>query len=539
MAVQTSEGQVGSVAGNPQVGGVLAKTERGGRQRRVGPVDAAEARGDGTGLDGLLREVRRQVYRGHRPDTREVLDWLHRHTGVDFALVAEDGNTVESSTAGFPREILPALTPLLARMGVGQLAAAAAQADLWNVRCETVGVHDSRSVLVAADRSVLSSETTALISHTGTVIALLRRATDGERTWRGFQYKARQVRFGVLSALLAGEPLLARRMTTGAVPPLLEADRLRVHLLHCLPADRDRIVRAYQDPSGYHGPDLMVHCPVFKEHLICLIADDAGAGGGNGQGSGGRTGGLGPVLRRLVRDNPGYAMGVSGPHPLDATAEAYGQAAHALAAARTTSGRVILYQGQTPLNGVLPRRAALAWAHALLRPLDSLPKTTVTITRLLMSMPRAAVARLLDLSRNTVTAHIRRAERALGLDLADVRSRATVHLALALTGGCTTNEPDEPQTPPTLDDLLRTEPAAAWARTFLLPLQPLQRRTLHAWIDANTDGQQAARHLGISRNTVRAHLRTAEAHLRRDLLTAGAGIHDVVHALHISTARAV
>ncbi|MEV0776928.1 hypothetical protein [Streptomyces sp. NPDC050428] len=37
----------------------------------------------------------------------------------------------------------------------------------------------------------------------------------------------------VLQALLAGEPLLARRLTAGAVPPLLDAGGLRVHLLHC------------------------------------------------------------------------------------------------------------------------------------------------------------------------------------------------------------------------------------------------------------------------------------------------------------------
>ncbi|MGP4005679.1 helix-turn-helix domain-containing protein [Streptomyces sp. 4N124] len=135
-------------------------------------------------------------------------------------------------------------------------------------------------------------------------------------------------------------------------------------------------------------------------------------------------------------------------------------------------------------------------------------------------------------------AHIGRAERALGLDFADVRSRAAVHLALALTNACTTPEPDEPQPPPSLDDLLHTERAAVWARGFR-PLHAPQRRTLQAWIDANTDAQQAAARLGINRYTVRAHLRTAEAQLGRDLLTSGAGIHDVVHALHIDAARVI
>ncbi|WP_413100418.1 helix-turn-helix domain-containing protein [Streptomyces sp. Inha503] len=491
-------------------------------------------------LTGLLREMRRQMARDAEPDVREVLDWLHQQTGAGIGLVVDDEGTVESSTTGFPREILRPLAPLLARLSGGKLAAAATQTAVWHVRCEALGAHGSRLVLVAAARSELSPEAVALISHTGSLITLLRRVGNGDRAWHGFHDKAYQVRFAVFQALLVGEPMLARRMTTGAVPPLLEADRLRVHLLHCPPADRDRIERAYQDPSGYHGPDLMVRCPAFKEHLICLITDGPGDGGvGDETRSSIQPGGRGETLSRLVRDNSGYALGVSGPHPLSATARAYSQAVHALAAARTMPGRVAVYAGKTSLDGVLPREPALAWSRNLLRPLDSLPALTVDVTRFFMSAPRAAVARFLDLSRNTVTAHIRRAERALGLELADVRSRAAVHLALALTSASFASEPVEQQPPPTLESLLRTERAAAWAQSFLGTLHAPQHRTLRAWIDANTDAQQTARRLGISRNTVRAHLRTAEAALGRDLLTTGVGIHDAVHAFRITAARAL
>ncbi|MFI9046976.1 helix-turn-helix domain-containing protein [Streptomyces sp. NPDC053427] len=490
--------------------------------------------GQAGGLDGLLREVRRQASRGGEPDVRHVLDWLHRQTGAHVALITDESGTVESSTAGFPREALRPLAPLLARLSGGQLAAAATQTEALHVRCEALGPHEPRPLLVVASRSEPTPQEIALTSHTGSLLTLLHRAEASDRNWHGYQYKARQLRFAVLHALMAGGPVLARRMTTGAVPPLLDAGRLRVHLLHCPSSDRDRIARAHQDPSGYHGPDLMVHCPVFKEHLICLIADDATAGG-----FGGQERGQGEILRRLVRDNPRYALGISGAHPLSATAAAYGQAAHALAAARTTPGRVAFYHGRTPLEGVLPRQPALDWSRALLRPLDSVPKTSADITRLAMNMPRSAVARLLSLSRNTVTAHLRRTQRALGLDLADVRCRAAVHLALALSSSCADPEPGDHQLPFTLDDLLRNESAAAWARTILRPLQARHRRTLQAWIDANTDAQEAARRMAISRNTVRSHLRTAEAVLGLDLLTTGTGIHDVVHALHITNARAV
>ncbi|WP_308343741.1 helix-turn-helix domain-containing protein [Streptomyces sp. MK37H] len=79
-------------------------------------------------------------------------------------------------------------------------------------------------------------------------------------------------------------------------------------------------------------------------------------------------------------------------------------------------------------------------------------------------------------------------------------------------------------------------PARTPPRRQARPAKPGRdlHRTLRAWIDANTDAQRTARHLGLSRNTVRAHLRAAEHLLSRDLLTTGSGIHDLVHALHIS-----
>jgi DNA-binding CsgD family transcriptional regulator len=482
-------------------------------------------------LDGLLREMRRQASSGAEPDVRKVLEWLYRQTGVDVALVADASGTVELSTEGFPGErVLGSLAPLLGQLCGGGTAAAATRVDDLYVHCEALGAHGPRRVLVAVGSFVPGPGAVALISHAGSLMTVLRRAWDADRALRGYQYKARQLRFAVLSALMAGEPTLARRMTTGAVPPLLDADRLRVYLLRCPPTDRDPITRAYQDPSGYHGRDLIVQCPAFKEHLIGLIADDDEEVDGSSRQARGR----GEALRRLVRDNPHYALGISDPHPLGGTAEAYSQATHALAVARSTPTRIVPHDGQSPLAGLLPRQPALTWARTFLRPLDALPKTTTDITRLTMAMPRSAVARLINISRNTITAHLRRAGQALGLDLDDVRSRADVNLALALTSAWADPEPETQHTPPTLDDLLQTDPASAWAQALLHPLPAHHHRTLQTWIDANADARDAARRIGISRNTVRTHLRTAEALLGRDLLTHGTGIHDVVHAFRIT-----
>ncbi|MFT9479972.1 helix-turn-helix domain-containing protein [Streptomyces sp. 11-1-2] len=519
-----------------------------------------EARAHTGRLDELLHEVRRQMSRGAGADPRAVLDWLGRQIDADVALIGSAG-AVETSTARFPRQILPSLEPTLSRLAGGQMAAAVTESGAFQVRLEALGPRAPRPVLVVAGTSAPTREAASLVSHAGSLIALLGRAQDADTTLRGYQHKARQLRFAVFSALLAGDLTLARRMTTGAVPALLDAERLRVYLLHCPSEDRDRLAQNYQDGSGYHGTGLMVHCPAFKEHLICLVADgsadefadkatdeadgepdnEATDDAGNASADGPQvTQGQGTVLRRLVRDNPHYALGISSPYPLGATAEAYGQALHALAAARHTPERVAAYLGRTPLVPLLPRTEAGAWARALLRPLGSTPRATLDITRLAVTFPRSAVARLLDISRNTVSHHLGRVAATLGLDLGDVRTRAALDLAFCLAGG----QPDggfgaeRGRPEPTLDELFRTEPAHAWAREFLRPLQSTRGRdlytTLRAWIDANTDAQRTARHLGLSRNTVRSHLRAAEHLLSRDLLTTGSGIHDLVHALHIT-----
>ncbi|MZD04434.1 PucR family transcriptional regulator [Streptomyces sp. SID5785] len=490
------------------------------------------------GLDALLRELHRQAARGDTaPDPRRILNWLHRHTGTHTALVDGATGRVDTATAGFPHDDLEPLAALLSRLSAGSLDTAATQAAGRYVRLEALGPFAPRPVLVAVSDAEPPPHASAALAHAAGVLALLHRAGDVDRTRRGYQAKAHQVRFAVLQALLSGDALLARRMTTGAVPPILEAGRLRLHLLHCLPADRERIVHAMQDPSGYHGPDLIVQCPVFKEHLICLIADDGPDGEATAPQSPRPS--RAADLHRLVEENTPYALGVSDAHPLTETAAAYTQAAHALSAARTVPDRVAHYHGRTPLEGVLPQAAALGWARTFLQPLEQAPRISVDIARLALWMPRTGVAKLLDMSRNTVAAHIRRVESVLAVDLGDIRVRAAVHLALALDGAATARPADDADGEPVaLGDLFRSERAAAWARTRLRPLAERNRRTLEAWVAENADAQQAARLLGISRNTVRAHLRAAESELGLDLLTLGSGIHEVVHALQITASRA-
>ncbi|MFE9681503.1 helix-turn-helix domain-containing protein [Streptomyces sp. NPDC006285] len=484
-----------------------------------------EVLGHGEGVAELLRLVRRQG------GPAEVLELLARRTGAHVAWIGREG-AVEAASAGFPRRLAGALTEHLERLAEGRVAAVTTRVGELEVHLQTFGGREPRPVLVTVGASALGREAATLVSQAGGILDLLSRASQADGGTRGYEAKAAQLRFAVLTALLEGNVTMARRMTTGDVPPLLDAERVRVHLLHCPPADRDRLTRTYLDPAGYHGPGLMVNCPVFKEQLICPVADDPGLGGRFRQGE---------VFRRLVEENPGYALGVSRPHPLAATAAAYGEAVHALAVARNSPGRLAAYRGRPSLAHVLPRRAALAWARAHLEPLRTVPEPTLDVIRLAVTFSRSGVARLLHLSRTTVTAHCRRAEEAMGIDLGEVRTRATLDLALSLTALRSDPADTVQRVAPPLGELLRAAPATAWAESFLRPLRDTRHRapyrTLQAWTDANTDARRTAAHLGLSRNTVRAHLRAAERLLNRDLLTTGSGVHDVVHALRVTGAQ--
>nr|WP_158710969.1 helix-turn-helix domain-containing protein [Streptomyces albus] len=497
-------------------------------------------------LDELLRQLSSRARQdadpdpgsGTGPDPQTLIDWLGRQLGAEIALVDRSG-TVEVSTARFPADVVGGLQPVPARLADGQLAATASQTGPYHVRCEALGRRVPRPVLVVAGPRPLTREALALTSHVGALVEVVRRARRADDLALRHQRAAARLRLAILAALMTGEPTLARRMTAGAVPPLLDAGRLRVHLLRCPPSHRGRLIDAYEDESGYHGRGLMVRCPVYDDHLVCLLPPDDGAGQADDEAHRADDG-LAASLRALVRDNPDYALGISASVPLPATAQAYDQARHALAVACHTPERVADYHGRPPLAGLLPRREALAWARALLGPIRAAPRLTLDITSLALHFPRSGVARLLDVSRNTVTAHLRRVQDALGLDLRDPRSRAELALALAISDlpPPEGNGVDERPPTPSLDALLSTEAAVTWARAFLQPLRSgadhAVHRTLRAWIEAGTDAQRTARHLGISRATVRAHLRTAEQLLQRTLLIPGPGTHDLVHAFRIA-----
>ncbi|MGW6054310.1 helix-turn-helix domain-containing protein [Streptomyces sp. NPDC055189] len=482
-------------------------------------------------LDELLRQLRSRVWRSGDPDPQALVDWMGRQLGAQIALVGRPGE-VEVSTARFAPDLLVQLQPMLAQLASGQLAAAASQAGVFHVRCEVLGGQVPRPVLVVVSPTPLTREALTLASHAGAVVEVLRRVRQADDLALRSRQSAARLRLAVFMALMTGELTLARRMTAGAVPPLLDAERVRVHLLRCPPADRGRLIHAHEDASGYHGRGLMVRCPVYDEHLICLLPPDHEGDGAEGD--------LATPVRALVQDNPHYALGISASVPLKDTAQAYDQARHALAVACHTPERLAHYRGRPPLAGLLPRHQAVAWARAFLEPISTGARLTLDITSLALNFPRSGVAQLLGISRNTVTAHLARVQDALGVDLQDPLSRADLALALAVTGLPLpdSNDGAGPAPTPSADSLLSTRAAVTWAHAFLQPLRAgtdhSVHQTLRAWVEAGTDAQRTARNLGISRATVRARLRTAEQLLERSLLPPGPGTHDLVHALRIT-----
>src|SRR5690625_939300 len=177
-------------------------------------------------LDDMLRQLRPSTSQDAEPEPQRLIDRLREQTGAEVALVDGEGSA-QVATAGVSDGVLADLQPVLAQLFSGRLAAAATETGGMHVRCEVLRREAPRSVLVVAARSPLTRETITLASHAGTVIEALRRVRRADEIADRYQQATGQLRVAVFMSLMAGDVTLARRMTVGAVPPLLNAERLR------------------------------------------------------------------------------------------------------------------------------------------------------------------------------------------------------------------------------------------------------------------------------------------------------------------------
>ncbi|MEU8434094.1 helix-turn-helix domain-containing protein [Streptomyces sp. NPDC029216] len=492
-------------------------------------------------LAGLLKAARVAPH-GHRAAVRRVLAWLGGAVGG----VARLG-------AGGP-DPQPAPHPdphLLRAVSAGTPRSAVVSEPGRYLRLLALGPESPHPVLVVSRPTPYDETAASLVAHAATVLELLLRAGEADAQRRRLAEAGYGVRLSVLQLLMGGEVALAQRTMAGLRPGLLDAERAVVLVLEAPEAERREVARACEGLLA--GRALVVRCPADDGHVIVVAPLGT-------PGPGPADGGAEAALREFVADHPGVFLGVSDRHSLSRVAAGYDDAMRSLAAARLLPGRVADHSARIRLPEVLDAGAAAAWAAAFLRPLAAVPpqdrgQLTATV-RLGLEFTAVNAARLLGISRNTVRARLDRAAGLLGLDLGDVRARAALDLALRFhdggggerehatgstrptgpTGATSAPSPAGPVDagPRLLDGLLASAPVRAWAQSLLAPLSTDERdlrRTLCDWVGENCAVEPAARRRGVHPQTVREHLRAAEALLRRQLIAGGSGLYEVVLAL--------
>ncbi|WP_424889414.1 helix-turn-helix domain-containing protein [Streptomyces sp. XH2] len=461
---------------------------------------------------------------------RRLVTWLAGTLGGTVTLTGRNGEPLAGTAAHAAVE--ERAGKLLHHVAGGRLHAAAADDRHGQLRLVAVGRGAPHPVLAAGLPGPFDEQAAALLTHAAGVLAPLLRAREAAEHRRSAEHAMACLRLAVFQLLMGGEVTLAQRTAAGLAPGLLDADTARVIVLEQQGHRRDALLRACEEATG--GRALTVRCAAYDTQVIVVAPT-------TDRGTPGDGGGTAPAaaLRRITAGRPGVFLGASSLHPLSQVGEAYGEAARALAVARFRPDRVAEHSTQTRLAELLDPAASRAWAARVLKPLGALPyhARTPLLATVGLGLEFTAVnaAKILGVSRNTVRARMDRAATLLGADLADVRARAVLHLALHLhaTAPAPCPAPGEAPPPAGLGRLLASDGLRAWAGELLGRLTADDRdlrRTLRVWIAENAAVEGAAARLGIHPRTVREHLRGAEHLLGRRLVPGGGDLYEVVLA---------
>ncbi|MFD4948519.1 helix-turn-helix domain-containing protein [Streptomyces sp. NPDC058409] len=388
----------------------------------------------------------------------------------------------------------------------------------------------AETVLAVATRVPLSAADGGLIRHVAKILGLIDQAG---REYRAASDATHAARTAAVELLMDGEPHKARRVMGGLAPGLLETDMARVFVIEVAAALRDSAARRCESATA--GQALVVADPREPRRVLIIqpayVGDRAESSVAN-------------ELTRIVADlGPDASMGGSGVYSLSLMADALHEAVAAQRFAVHQPNAVTLCAQDTDFVSLLPQRDAQRWARRLLDPLirqrsqwDQFRETLPTA----LAYPYTVAARRLDLHRNTVTRRVARAADLLHLDLGSVSHRTAVGLALELV---TQREPPAPQPrmetaqPPTLRSLLASPQLSDWADMLLRSARGDRRDllvTASSWLACDAHVEPAARALGLSDVTVRAHIRALESHMSRDLGSLS-GLRDLQFSLHIAT----
>ncbi|MDT0449133.1 helix-turn-helix domain-containing protein [Streptomyces hesseae] len=374
------------------------------------------------------------------------------------------------------------------------------------------------------------------------------QAEDNERRRNRLELVEAYNREAVLHLLMNGQVSAARRIA-GVLRPALP-DVLRFLVVECPSRLRPDLVRRC---AGLIPGAWVVPCPVHADHLLVLAPVAPGEPAGE------------PVAlaAAVAGATGGHPVGVSEAVPLRETAIAYGQAFHALAAARGRAQRYATFACRPdPVLVIGP--ALAAWAEGLLAPLrghsprrpqdpDGAELATTAASWLAFS---ARATAHLKIHRNTLSARIRQTGQLLDLDLDRLADQSLLALALRaerLSAACRPGpmahdrakggtEGDAASL--SLDDFLTRPTAVAWAHGLLRPVRTAPpaaalAHTLDVWLRNDARLGPTATELALSATAVRKRLTRIEDLLERSLLRSPSDRHELwlaTHALDLAEA---
>lgn len=474
---------------------------------------------------GVLAELLEQLPSpGHdvRPAVPRLTAFLAERLGVQVAVGTQDG-----VLAAAPATARAALAPLLPRRGTRPRHGRGEAGQRVPDQRRTVEGRSSRTIPLAGDAvlvvgpraSAAPSEPVPapgvepgpddLADYTARALSLALSGLREQRARQGVDEALREVRLSAFQLLMTGNTVPAQRVMAGVAHRMLDSDRARVFILDCARAARETVLAEAELAVGDRA--LVVRCPAFDRHVIVLAPVREGAD---------PEGGLRGLLDTFAPQR--VLLGGSLDHPLEAVADAYGEALDALTRSPHSPDRAVVAVRGTGVLDVLPPEPARAWASALLRPVLLLPRgggPALETAAAALEFEAAAAAEVTGVHRNTVTRRTRQVFDAVGLDQERMLDRVVLSLAvqvLARHGAAPAAGGD-----PGLHALLTGPEVRSWGERTLRPLAEDRRdllRTVRAWVGCGCRVGPAAEATGLAAKTVRAHIRAAELLLDRDLL---------------------
>lgn len=501
--------------------------------------DQSDAKpGPGQGIDHLRGLAREAI----RPDgLQRLLKWLARC--VDGHAVLLEGNGRSSySSPDIRHHILADVDKEIERVRTGQAHSATAERDTTVAVVMAISNRTSGPVLVVVGGKPEVARHKELIADTARLLWLCWQVETSYRTTARLAKAGTQIREVVLHLLMMGHYDAGRRVAATMGQRLAES--IRVYLAECerRPGARDVLVAQCTDACAEQA--WVVRCPVYPRHVIVLApvehATDREPEVLGDRGT--RTDRIENVFHTFVLDHPEVHVGASQTVPLRETAAGYEQAFHALAAAKAAKKGYARFSPYDELATLLgePGRS---WSREVLAPLlnhvpdrpqDPDAETLKVTLDSWLSFQNGA-ARLLKIHRNTLSARLRHIEQLLGCDLRQVRTQATLHLALRIQQS--PQFPDRDGRADSIEAMLDTDAVRRWSQLRLAPLLtghagPLFT-TLETWLANNARLDATAAVLGISVPGVRKRLIRLGGILERSVLDSPSARYDLLHALRI------